>query len=151
MQSYSHPGFQVSGYRITTTNKDLKSRKDIGGAWAKFRGENLDKLIQGKTSDTLYCVYYNYTNTGEIDQKSYDSLIGFETKVDAIQTSKMITTITIPEQNYKYVLAKGELPAALVQQWKKINDMDSNELNRVFGFDMDMYLEDGVCTTVSVE
>jgi hypothetical protein len=45
------------------------------------------------------------------------------------------------------------MPASLIKTWGEINAMPEAELNRSFGYDMDMYSEDGTeCTlTVSVK
>jgi predicted transcriptional regulator YdeE len=152
MQSYSHGEFQVSGYKISTTNTDFQSRKDIGAAWTKFRTENMADKIKGKTNPTLHCVYYNYTNAKDVNNRGYDMLIGFVTEKGA-QTDPEITTIVIPAQNYKYETVKGIMPITVIDKWREINkNAKIGKIQRTYGFDMDMYLEDGsVTVTVAVE
>lgn len=153
MEKYSHTAFNVTGYKITTTNKDNQSGKDIMQAWEKFRSENIADLIQNKVYPSLHCVYYNYTNPENVDERGYDMLIGYLTEPDSTQENKELTTITIPAQDYEYVLVKGEMPKSLIEEWSKINALSPVELNRSFGYDLDMYSENGTeCTiTVSVQ
>jgi predicted transcriptional regulator YdeE len=141
MQSYSHGEFQVSGYKISTTNTDFQSRKDIGAAWTKFRTENMADKIKGKTNPTVHCVYYNYTNAKDVNNRGYDMLIGFVTEKGA-QTDPEITTIVIPAQNYKYETVKGVMPITVIDKWREINkNAKIGKIQRTYGFDMDMYLE----------
>ena len=150
MENYSHEVFWIAGYKISTTNKDHQSGKDIMQAWTKFRSENMADLIQGKSNPTIHCIYFNYQNPENIDERSYDMLIGFTTEEGALQDNEQITSIEIPKQDYKYTMVTGELPQALITEWSKINQMSSEELRRSYGYDMDMYTDDGVCLAVSV-
>ncbi|MEI6729260.1 MAG: effector binding domain-containing protein [bacterium] len=150
MEKYSHPAFQITGYKITTTNKDHQSGKDIMGAWKKFRSEKMSDLIEHKAYPSLHCVYFNYTNPKNADERGYDMLIGFLTEEGAVQTNSELTTIMIPAQDYAYVVVKGEMPKSLIEEWKKINAMPQTELNRSFGYDLDMYNEDRTECTVTV-
>jgi predicted transcriptional regulator YdeE len=149
MQDYSHSQFQVSGYKFSTTNKDNQSTKDIMAAWEKVRGVNLAELVVGKVNETLYCIYFNYQNAENYDERSYDFLIGFETSADAVQVDSEIQTQVISAQNYKYDSVKREDFAAFLAKWADINAM--TDLNRTFGFDMDIYSKDEITIAVSVE
>lgn len=151
MENYSHEAFYISGYKITTTNHGQQSQLDIAKALNKFKTENIMDAIKHKASDTLHVVYYNYTNPEDPTKRGYDVLIGFVTHEGTKQPSDQITSIKIPTQNYKYMIASGEMPTALWQQWSVINDMDNTELKRTFEFDMDMYLDEGVCVVISVK
>jgi predicted transcriptional regulator YdeE len=150
MEKYSHSAFQITGYKITTSNKDRQSGKDIMEAWKKFRSENMADLIENKAYPTLHCVYFNYTNPENVDERSYDMLIGYLTETGTSQTNPELTTITIPAQDYEYVVVKGEMPKSLIEEWAKINAMPVSELNRSFGYDLDMYNEDGAECTITV-
>jgi predicted transcriptional regulator YdeE len=150
MEKYSHPAFQVTGYKISTTNKDHQSGKDIMEAWKKFRSENMADSIQHKAYPTLHCVYYNYINPKNYEERGYDMLIGYLTEEGSSQTNPELTTITIPAQDYAYVTVKGEMPNSLIEEWKKINNMPETELNRAFGYDLDMYNADETECTVTV-
>jgi|694.fasta_scaffold22859_6 predicted transcriptional regulator YdeE len=150
LSDYSHESFQITGYKITTTNKDNQANQDIMQAWTKFRSENMADLIQNKAYPTLHCVYFNYTNPKNFNERGYDMLIGFITKAGTSQTNPELTTITIPAQDYKYTLATGEMPISLIQAWGEINAMPESKLHRAFGYDMDMYNQDGTECTVTV-
>ena len=149
MQDYSHPEFNLSGYKISTTNKDKQSGKDIMAAWAKWKEGTLDEKVKGKTGETLYCIYYNYQNGENMDVRSYDLLIGFETESGIEQTDPEITTETIPAQNYKYDSVKRDDFPAFMAKWAEINSMDN--LDRTFGYDMDMYGKDEITIAVAVK
>jgi predicted transcriptional regulator YdeE len=149
MQDYSHPEFNLSGYKISTTNKDKQSGQDIMAAWTKWREENLADKVEGKSNETLYCIYFNYQNAENIDERSYDLLIGFETGSEVTQSNPEITTVTIPAQNYKYDSVKREDFPAFMAKWAEINSM--TDLNRTFGCDMDIYGKDEITIAVAVE
>ncbi|GAB4148962.1 MAG: hypothetical protein OHK0017_12240 [Patescibacteria group bacterium] len=152
MEDYTHEAFIVSGYRISTTNNDNKSNSDIMAAWKKFQNQNLAEAIQGKNNPTLHIIYFNYSHSESIQDRSYDVLIGYTTDEGAVQNHPEIETLLIPAQNYKYEIVKGEIPEVVVQKWAEINAMPQDDLSRTFGFDMDMYMEDGsVCVTVAVK
>jgi predicted transcriptional regulator YdeE len=151
MQDYSHENFTVSGYKVSTNNIDNQSDKDIMAAWTKWKDENIADLIQGKTDKTIYCIYYNYQNPENVRERSYDLLIGFTTEKDAVQTSDLITTIEVPAQKYKYDSVKREDFPAFMAKWDEINSMNKEELNRTFGYDMDMYGEAETTIAVSVK
>lgn len=150
MENYSHPSFEITGYKFRTNSKN--AFKDISGAWDKINEDKLLDSIQFKAYPSLHNVYFNYENQDDLENRSYDVVIGFITETGKTQTDSNLTTIVIPDQDYKYVLVKGEMPKSLVEEWAKVNAMPKSELNRSFGYDMDMHNEDGTeCTlTVSV-
>jgi predicted transcriptional regulator YdeE len=149
MQDYSHEECNFSGYKISTTNKDKQSAHDIMAAWTKWREGNLADKVQGKSNETLYCIYFNYQNAENPDERSYDLLIGFETISGVEQTDPEITTETIPAQNYKYdTVPRDDFPAFMAK-WAEINSM--SDLNRTYGFDMDIYGQDEITIAVAVE
>ena len=150
MQKYSHASFQLTGYKISTSNKDHQSGKDIMEAWKTFRSENMADLIEHKAYPTLHCVYFNYTNSTNVDERGYDMLIGYLTEEGKTQSNHELKTITIPAQDYAYVTVKGEMPKSLIEEWKKINSIPESELKRAFGFDLDMYNEDQTECTITV-
>jgi predicted transcriptional regulator YdeE len=133
---------------VTTTNKDFASQQDIRLAWRKWMTTDIASTVSGKASETVHCIYFNYTNSENIDERGYQMLIGYNTKENAVQANPDLTTITIPAQDYKYDSAVGEMPMALINKWKEINVLSQEEVHRSFGYDMDMYLEDGSVTVV---
>lgn len=145
MQDYFHGAFNVTGYKVSITNMDFQSQT-VMAAWKKWLETDIASAIVGKASETLHCIYFNYTNPEKMDEQGYDMLIGYNTADDAVQTNPELTTITIPAQDYKYDIASGEMPMTLINKWKEINALSKEEVNRSFGYDMDMYLEDGSVT-----
>lgn len=150
MEKYSHPAFQVTGYKITTTNKNNQAQKDIGEAWQNFMAEGFADKISHKNYPTLHAVYFNYKNPENLAERGYDMLIGFITETGAIQPDADLTTITIPAQNYQYTQVKGEIPKNLALEWQKVNAMSKTECNRSFGYDLDMYNADNTEVTLAV-
>ena len=148
MEEYSHAEFNISGYKISTTNKDKLSGSDIMSAWTKWREGNLADKVVGKSNETLYCVYYNYQNAQNSDERSYDMLIGFETEHGVMQSDPEIINVSIPAQNYKYDSVKREDFAAFMAKWAEINSM--SDLNRTFGCDMDIYSKDEITIAVAI-
>lgn len=152
MEKYSHGAFQITGYKITTTKKNNQEAKDIADAWAKFMSENMVDDILHKAYPTLHVVYFNYINPENLSERGYDMLMGYITEDDSVQEKASLTTITIPAQDYEYVKVTGELPKNLIAEWQKVNAISTEECNRAFGYDMDMYNKDmsEITLTVSV-
>jgi predicted transcriptional regulator YdeE len=152
MQKYTHGSFEVSGYKISTTNKDLKSQSDIGAAWGKFMSEDFVNRIKHKEFPGVHVVYFNYTNPENASERGYDMIIGFLTKSGEAQDDPEITTLEIPALNYEYLEVKGAMPTCVIDGWQKINTMTPDECHRAFAYDLDMYAEDrsGATLTVSV-
>jgi predicted transcriptional regulator YdeE len=148
MENYSHPSFEITGYKFRTNSQN--AFKDISDAWDKINENKLLDSIENKTYPSLHNVYFNYENQDDLQNRSYEVLIGFITETGKIQTDSNLTTIVIPAQNYKYVLVKGDMPKSLILEWEKVNAMPKSELNRAFGYDMDMYSEDGKECTLTV-
>lgn len=152
MEKYSHGAFQITGYKISTTKKDNQEAQDIARAWGQFMSENMADKILHKAYPTLHMVYFNYVNQENFAELGYDMLMGYITEDNSIQEDLSLTTITIPAQDYEYVKVTGEMPARLIAEWKRVNEMSKEECNRSFGYDMDMYNADmsEVTLTVSV-
>jgi predicted transcriptional regulator YdeE len=148
MDKYSHPAFQVTGYKIITDSKN--AFKDISEAWNKINAEKLMDQIEHKAYPGLHNVYFNYQNHQDLENRSYDVLIGYLTETGSIQSNPELTTITIPAQDYEYVTVKGDMPDSVVSKWNEINNMPASELKRSFGYDLDMYNEDGTQCTITV-
>jgi predicted transcriptional regulator YdeE len=77
-------------------------------------------------------------------------LIGFVTKMGEVQNEGDITTIEIPAQNYEYLEVSGEMPMCVIEGWKDINAMATDECPRTFAYDLDMYAEDRTSATITV-
>ena len=148
MQEYSHESFQVTGLQLTTNTQNAFA--DIGKAWETINSQNLFDVIEHKAYPGLHNVYYNFTNQDDLDNRGYDVLIGFITDNNHIQNDSRLTTIIIPAQDYKYTTVQGEMPQSVVEKWNEINSLSMQEVNRSFGFDLDMYNEGGTECTITV-
>jgi predicted transcriptional regulator YdeE len=150
MEKYTHGQFQITGYKITTTNKDGQSGKDIKDAWMKFGQDFMTNVIQHQAYPTVHVVYYNYTNPENVEERGYDMLIGYVTEEGSVQENPDLTTVVIPEQNYLYETVKTQPYNLLFEKWEEINKAPKSEIDRTYGFDMDMFNEDRTEITVTV-
>jgi predicted transcriptional regulator YdeE len=149
MQEYSHPAFQVSGYTVTIPNPQ-EAQSIIQAAWHRFMKEGLSQLVSHKATPHVQAVYYHYHNLNTPTKLGYDMLLGFGTMEDTVQPNSEITTILIPAQDYKFTRITGDFQAILPIEWAKINAMPQSEVNRNYGFDLEMYSEDGKACTLAV-
>jgi predicted transcriptional regulator YdeE len=149
MQEYSHQQFQVSGYKVTITNQ-ADSQKIIQDAWHKFMQEGLFKLVEHKAYPHVHTIYYNYHDIGDPAKFGYDMVLGFATIDGTTQTNPDFVTVTIPSQDYKFTKISGNFQEVLPAEWVKINNMPKSELDRDYGYDMDMYSEDKKTCTIAV-
>lgn len=124
------------GIKLTgkTTNKDNQSSKDCGDLWQRFEKEKLFELIEGKLSNEIYAVYYDY----EKDESTpFSYFIGC--KVDKNTKSPHgMQELLIPAQAYSKYIAKGVMTGCITETWKEIWTSD---IKRKFGFDFEVYDE----------
>jgi predicted transcriptional regulator YdeE len=149
MNSHSHPSFEVSGYVVTIPNPQ-QAQTVIKEAWHKFMQEGLVKQVEHKAYPGVHAVYYNYHDLDNPNKKGYDVLLGFITETGAKQTNPEFKTIIIPEQTYMYSEISGEFDKILASEWEKINQLPKSEVNRSYGFDLEMYSEDYKTATLAV-
>jgi predicted transcriptional regulator YdeE len=149
MQEYSHGAFQVSGYKVTITNPQ-EAQGIIQEAWAKFMKGGLSGQVEHKAFQGVHAVYYNYHDLDNPAMLGYDMLLCFITETGSVQSNPNFITITIPAQSYKYTQVTGDFQSILPEVWAKINDMSKSEVNRNYGYDLEMYSEDGKTCTLAV-
>ncbi len=149
MEKYSHGAFQVTGYKVNIPNR-TEEASVISSVFDKFMTEKIGDSVLGKEYESLHTIYFNIKEPNNLASKSFDMLIGYITKEDAIQTNSLLTTITIPAQDYMYTIVKGDLPSSLAAKWIEINNMTKEELPRAFGYDMDTWNADMSEVTVAV-
>jgi hypothetical protein len=154
MDSYSHGAFEVSGYKVAITNSE-RMVYNIQAAWATFMApadggvKSMSESVENKAYPHLHTVYYNFVDpTGP--KLGYDMIIGYATTDGSVQSDPRITTLTIPAQNYKYKKVTGNPKETLGPVWAEINAMPKSEVARTYGYDMEMYSEDGNEVTVAV-
>ncbi len=149
MQDFSHEAFVVSGYNYTISSPQ-EAQTVIKAAWDEMMKQGKIGNIEHKLSGSVHAVYYNYKNLDDRSKLGYDMLIGFMTEPGTQQTDPNIITLTIPAQDYKYMEVSGDFAAILGQKWAEINAMPKEEVNRDFGYDLEMYSEDYKSATLAV-
>jgi hypothetical protein len=77
-------------------------------------------------------------------------ILGYATKDGEVQSSPEIIALTIPPQNYQFTKISGNFQEILPIEWSKIYNIPKEEVNRNYGFDMEMYSEDYESCTVAV-
>jgi predicted transcriptional regulator YdeE len=149
MESYSHGTFEVSGYVVTIPNPQ-EAQTVIQTAWKKFMDGGLSKLVEHKAYEGVHAIYYDYTNPTESDKVGYKMLLGFITEAGTTQSNPEFQTITIPAQTYKYIEINGDFQKILPIEWAKINAMPKSEVDRDYGYDLEMYSLDYKTCTLAV-
>jgi Integron-associated effector binding protein len=149
MEQYSHGEFKVSGFVVSIPNK-VQEQKAINEAWIEFDKIQLNSIIEPKAYPSLHAIYYNYNNPTDRQLCGYDMLIGYITDDTFTTDNALIKDITIPAQDYSYLVTKTCTPLDIQAAWETINSMPQLELDRVYGYDLEMYTEDFSNTTIAV-
>lgn len=116
-----------------TTNENGKAAEDCGGLWQHFSGSFMAPRIKGKLNKDIYAVYYDYE--GDYT-KPYAYFVGCPV-ADDTEVPAGMETITIPEQQYEVVVAKGQMPNCVADAWQKIWKNDT--IDRAYGYDFEVY------------
>ncbi len=107
----------VIGTKITTTNENGQSAKDIGQLWEKFITEKIADKIPNRIDDEILSVYCNYQ--GDYTQP-FDNIIGcrvahLENIPDGM-TGQVIET-----GEYRKFIARGDVTqGAVAETWQTI-------------------------------
>lgn len=125
---------KIIGISVETTNQNNQSAIDLGQLWQRFYTEEIFKKINNKEGEEVYAVYTDYESdyTGK-----YTTIIGQSVNsLDNIPEG--LVGREIKNENLKKYVAKGEMPAAVVQTWQQIWADDSN-LYRSYEADFEVY------------
>lgn len=125
---------RIIGVSMVTTNENGQAAEDLGKLWGRFYAEA--GKIPGKKSDEIYAIYTDYESdyTGK-----YTAIVGYEvTSLKDVPSG--FTAKEIGGGRFKKIVAKGEMPNAVMQAWKDIWEMDE-ELNRRYTADFEVYSE----------
>lgn len=120
------------GISVRTSNAKTQKDGDIAKLWAAFFDQSIQKKIDNKLSDDIYCVYTEYQSdfTGE-----YTTFIGC--KVSSIQTlNQGLESLTIEAQDYLSFVSEGEIPGCIMQTW---NHIWNSNYDRAYKADFDVY------------
>lgn len=127
---------KIIGIYTETTNENEQAAKDLGELWQRFYREGVSAKIPNKQSDEIYSIYTDY----ETDYRGkYKTIIGhIVTSIDAVPEG--LIGREFPNEKYEKFVAKGEMPGAVVQTWKRIWDGDES-LNRTYTADFEVHGE----------
>lgn len=128
--------FKVIGISLESTNNGGKSIVDMGKLWGKFYSDGISNIIPNKVSNEIYSIYTDYESdyTGK-----YTAIIGYKVKsLDEIPDG--LVGREFNGGKYTKLIAKGELPDAIVGIWEKVWKEDK-ELKRRYTADFEVYGE----------
>jgi predicted transcriptional regulator YdeE len=129
-------GFRLIGIALKnkTSNGNGQSGMDCGNLWQKFEKEDTFNTIQGKISNEIFAVYYNYE--GDYT-KPFSYFIGCKVKVET-EVPEVMNSIMIPDGNYQLFKAKGKMPDCIGKAWQEIW---SSDIQRAYMADFEVYGE----------
>lgn len=127
-------GFKLVGLQLQhkTSNANGKSAQDCGALWQRFEKEKIATQIPDKLNEALYAVYFDYE--GDHSQP-FGYFIGCRVAQDAPVPPGLIS-LTIPDQQYIKVVAKGKMPDCMANAWRQIWKTD---YMRAYGYDFEVY------------
>ncbi len=126
--------FKIIGISVETTNENGKSVEDMGELWGRFYSDGISDKIPNKVSDEIYSIYTDYESD-------------YAGKITAVIGQKVKSLGDIPDglvgrefKGGKYIklVAKGEMPDAIVDVWKKVWKEDK-QLKRRYTADFEVY------------
>lgn len=126
--------FKIIGISIESTNEGGKSIEDLGKLWEQFYSDGVSGKIPNKESDNIYSIFTDYESdyTGK-----YTAIIGHKVKsLDEIPAG--LVGREFKGGKYTKLFAKGEMPNAIVDLWKKVWKEDK-ELKRRYTVDFEVY------------
>ncbi|WP_103070446.1 GyrI-like domain-containing protein [Aquimarina sediminis] len=141
MEKLKMNSFEVVGISVRTSNQDGKAKKDIGELWGKFMSENMYEKIPNVTDQTIYAVYTDYEGD---HTKPYTTILGYRVH-NLEEIPEGMVGKKIESASYHKFIAKGDLTDnAVIDQWKKIWDMD---MKRTYTSDFETYGEKAIDPT----
>jgi predicted transcriptional regulator YdeE len=129
-------GFRLIGIALKnkTSNGNGQSGMDCGNLWQKFEKEDTFNTIQGKISNEIFAVYYNYE--GDYT-KPFSYFIGCKVNPD-LNVPAGLDSLIIQNGNYQLFTAKGKIPDCISTTWQKIW---SSDIPRAYQADFEVYGE----------
>ncbi|MRM95519.1 AraC family transcriptional regulator [Riemerella anatipestifer] len=129
-------GFKVIGISTRTTNKDNKSKEDLGKLWGQFYAENIFEKIPNKVSDEIFSIYTDYKSNYT---EEYTTIIGVPVST-LNEIPNGLVGREFEAENFQKFVAKGEMSNAVINTWIDIWNRDE-ELNRKYTYDFEVYGE----------
>ena len=128
-----HKPLHIIGISTITSN-DV-AHHDLSALWELFSKTPLKQQIGATVSPSIFSVYSDYENGVK---GKYKVTIGYAVN-DVSQIPAGLSTITIPQGNYKTYPAKSHNPEDIVAAWKTIWAADHKELPRNFKANYEEY------------
>ena len=127
---------KIIGISVKTTNENGQSTADIEQLWEYFFSKNIISHIPNKKNENIFSIYTDYERDF---WGKYTTILGVEvTSLEEIPEGMIGREV--PEQTFKKIITKGEIPKAVGIAWQQIWDMDL-ELNRSYLYDYDLYTQ----------
>lgn len=127
-------GFKIIGISTRTTNKNNQSQQDLTNLWGQFYAHNIFDKIPNKVSDNVLSIYTDYKSDFTDE---YTTIIGIPVStLDEIPTELIGREFSA--DNFQKIVAKGEMPNAVVNVWLDIWKRDE-ELDRKYSYDFEVY------------
>lgn len=128
--------FELIGLSLPTktSNINQQSMTDCGNLWQQFETENIVATIPNKLSEEIFAVYHDYD--GDYTQP-YAYFIGCKVQKGTL-APKGLTKLTIPQNTYQKITAKGKMPDCVANAWIEIWNTD---LPRAYAPDFEVYDE----------
>jgi predicted transcriptional regulator YdeE len=127
-------GFKIIGISTRTTNKNNQSQQDLTNLWGQFYTHNIFDKIPNKVSDNILSIYTDYKSDFTDE---YTTIIGVPVStLDEIPTELIGREFSA--DNFQKIVAKGEMPNAVVNVWLDIWKRDE-ELDRKYSYDFEVY------------
>jgi predicted transcriptional regulator YdeE len=127
-------GFKIIGISTRTTNKNNQSQQDLTNLWGQFYAHNIFDKIPNKVSDNVLSIYTDYKSDFTDE---YTTIIGVPVStLDEIPTELIGREFSA--DNFQKIVAKGEMPNAVVNVWLDIWKRDE-ELDRKYSYDFEVY------------
>lgn len=136
MQKVKIGEFNLIGLKLDniTTNEGGQSGIDCGNLWQKFEKGNFMERISDKIGEEIYSVYFDYEGD---HTKPFSYFVGCKVKTGTNVPLGM-TGLTIPEDDYTKLVAKGKMPDCVANTWKQIWNL---EIHREYKHDFEIYGE----------
>ena len=128
--------FELIGIKLPhkTLNKNNQAAIDCGGLWQRFLTEEIMAKIPNKISNEIFAVYFDF-KSDHTEEFAY--FIGCKVETNT-NVPENLDALSIPQQQYKKVIAKGKVPECIGKAWSNI--WDSN-IPRNYGYDFEIYDE----------
>ena len=126
----------ISGLKVTTTNKDGKSAQDLYQIWNKFMEKDFIESLQKIAKNPInYAVYTNYEK--DFSEGNYDVYVGMETE----NSENNFENILVDWEKFEIFEFEYTSPESVFEAWKTI--WENKNINRAYTYDIEEYYEEG--------